>query len=64
MRIIPFINSKLRKLILSEILFKRAQQTNVQISVVLDYQLYIYHWYTEIQNGTFDKLKGKYALPI
>ena len=64
MRIIPFINSKLRTLILSEKLFKRAQQINVKISVALDYQLYISHWYTEIQNGAFEKLKGKYALPI
>ena len=64
MRIIPFKNSKLRTLILSEKLFKRAQLTNVKISVALDNQLYISHWYTEIQNGTFDKMKGKYALSI
>ena len=64
MLIIPFINSKLRKLILSEKLFKRAQQTNVKISVALDNQLYKSHWYTEIQNGTFDNLKGESALAI
>ena len=57
MRIIPFINSKLRTLILSEKLFKRAQLTNVKISVALENQLYIPHWYTEIQNGALTNLK-------